>query len=213
MASLFYDYKYFVPQNNIAVFRLRGLIAAIFQLKTDLNKIDFKILAGNYSIDSSDGYILFLHGTSKNNKKWPLASWQFLGEWILKETNKDIILTYSNSQEFDFANCLIKALANPRIKLLPKLEFLALADLIQQADLVVGVDTGFTHLANLLGIATLAIYLASDPAYVGIVENARAQNFGGNNKTVMPIEIIDFIKNKQLLSINSLNKITQNLQE
>ena len=202
LANFFYDYKYKVNQNNVAVIRLRGLIAKIFKLDHDLNVIDFKVNSAKCHIDYPEGYVLYLHGTSKENKKWPLETWCEFSEWIIINTKLKIILTYSNQTELDFAQQFQKKMHNERILVVDKLSFLQLADLIKNANLVIGVDTGFTHLANLLSKPTLAIYLHSDPSYVGMLESNIAHNFGGYKLRVKPSELIEYILINNLLEIN-----------
>ena len=200
LSSYFYDHCYQVEQNNVAVVRLRGLVAKIFESKQSLLDIDFRIKTSNYSIKSQTGYVLYLHGTSKAAKKWPLANWLELSNWLLLNSNKELVLTYSNPAEFNFSQELALSLNNPRLKIIPQLEFAKLSDLVNQADLVIGVDTGFTHLANLLGKATLAIYLHSRPEYVGMLESAIAHNFGGYACSVSARQLIDYIQKNKLLS-------------
>lgn len=199
LASKFYQYRYEVNRNNVAVIRLRSLIAKIFNLDLDLSNFEFAINKGNYEIGSANGYIFYLHGTSRNNKKWPFANWIELSNWILNSTNRDIVLTYSNNIEYEFAHIFKARMNNERIKVIDKLDFPQLADLIDRSDLVIGVDTGFTHLANLLKKPTLAIYLHSRPIYVGMLESKIAHNFGGYRKKVKAQELIDYIVENRLL--------------
>lgn len=194
LSSLFYDFTYTVNQNDIAVPRLRGLIAKMFNLQHDLRKIDFPYKCEDCEITFANGHVLYLHGTSKENKKWSLENWLSLSNWIIENTNKQIVLTYSNQEEHDFALNLIAKINNERIKLIDKLSFAKLADLIAKSDLVVGVDTGFTHFANLVGRPTIAIYQASNPNYVGVLESDIAKNLGGKGVLVSVQDVIDNIK-------------------
>lgn len=199
LASLFYDYKFLVKQNDIAVVRLRGLIAKIFNIDIDYNQIDLPIIYQDCGIDLSINSILFLHGTSKQSKKWDIDNWKILAEYILENSDNNIYLTYSNSEEEIFTNKFKLLVNNSRIKIVDKMEFSLLADLINKVKLVIGVDTGFTHLANLLGKPTLAIYQDSDPSYVGIFEYNHSSNFGGRKNKVLASEIIDYISVNKLI--------------
>lgn len=193
LASFFYDFTYNVNQNNIAVPRLRGLVSKIFNLEHDLRKVDFQYKSEDCGINFANGYVLFLHGTSKDDKKWSLENWTELSNWLITNTNQQIVLTYSNKSEYDFAINLINTVNSERITLVDKLSFVKLADLIVRADLVVGVDTGFTHFANLTGRPLIAIYLASNPSYVGVLESDIAKNLGGKGLQVSVDEVIDSI--------------------
>lgn len=198
-ASFLYSHQYRVNQRDIAVVRLRRLIAQIFNLGIDLRTIDFIIKKEDCQVNFDCGTILFLHGTSKENKKWSLEYWCEMAIWLINNSQEQILLTYSSQKELDFANSLIKKVNSPRISLIGKLKFAQLADLIAKSNLVIGVDTGFTHLANLMKVPTLGIYLNSDPNYVGLAESKIAHNFGGRKKQVLPAQIIEYINQNNLL--------------
>jgi heptosyltransferase-1 len=201
LASCFYHCRYSVAQNDVAVPRLRGLVQQIFDLEiANVREFELEIRRENCQINYPDGYIVFLHGTSKQNKKWSLANWHQLSLWLLENTKQQIIITYSNASELGFAQQLINHVANPRIKLIDKLSFIKLSDLIQGADLVIGVDTGFTHLANLTKRPTIAIYLHSRPDYVGMLESEIAYNLGGYNCQVSPELVIECIQKNNLFT-------------
>jgi heptosyltransferase-1 len=51
--------------------------------------------------------------------------------------------------------------------------------MLAQARVVIGTDTGLTHLAGALGVPTLGIYCATDPAATGLYACARGVNLGG----------------------------------
>jgi heptosyltransferase-1 len=53
-----------------------------------------------------------------------------------------------------------------------------LAPLMRGARCAAGVDTGLTHLCAALGVATVGIFCASDPALTGLYGAARACNVG-----------------------------------
>lgn len=190
LASLFYDFTYTVDQNNIAVPRMRGLIAKIFNLNHDLRNFEFKYNSEECEINFVNGYVFYLHGTSKENKKWSLQNWIELSNWLISNTNKQIVLTYSNQNEYEFAIRLVNEVNSERIKLVDKLSFAKLADLIAKSDLIIGVDTGFTHFANLSSRPTIAIYQASNPNYVGMLESDIAKNLGGKGIQVDVDEVI-----------------------
>lgn len=194
LASLFYDFTYNVDQNDIAIVRFRGLIAKIFNLHHDLRQIDFHINKQDCKISYPQGSIVYLYGTSRDAKKWQLENWLITSQWIIQNTNKQILLTYSNSQEKLFAEQLITKLASDRITLIDKLAPIQVVDFVNKADLVIGVDTGFTHCANLLNRPTLAIYLDSKPNYGGILESDIAFNLGGYQKQVSPQTVIEHLQ-------------------
>jgi len=56
---------------------------------------------------------------------------------------------------------------------------------------VAGVDTGLTHLAGALGVATVGIYVATDPAATGLHGCARAANVGRTQAAPSVDEALD----------------------
>ena len=46
------------------------------------------------------------------------------------------------------------------------------------AQCAAGVDTGLTHLCAALGVPTIGIFCASEPALTGLYGSARARNLG-----------------------------------
>lgn len=199
LASCFYDFSYNVDQNNIAIVRLRSLIAKIFNLDINLAKFEFNALTRPCNINYPNGYILLLHGTSRIDKQWSLANWLYLARWIIANSKQQILVTYSNESEYIFCQELVDELKSDRISIVEKLQFAELSDLIVNSKLVVGVDTGFTHYANLVNRPTIAIYLDSIPQYGGIMESSIAKNFGGKQQQVDPHQIIEYIQQKNFL--------------
>jgi heptosyltransferase-1 len=59
------------------------------------------------------------------------------------------------------------------------MDIAALASFLAQAGVVIGTDTGLTHLAGALGVATVGLYCTTDPAATGLHACARAVNLGG----------------------------------
>jgi heptosyltransferase-1 len=61
----------------------------------------------------------------------------------------------------------------------PALDLDLLAALMSQARMVIGVDTGLTHLAVALKRPTSGLYCATDPAATGLYGSQRALSLGG----------------------------------
>ena len=56
---------------------------------------------------------------------------------------------------------------------------LEMAAMLKGARIMVGVDTGITHLAAACGTPVVALYGASDPALTGVYTSGHAINLGG----------------------------------
>jgi heptosyltransferase-1 len=64
----------------------------------------------------------------------------------------------------------------------PWLALSELSGVLGGAHYAVGVDTGLTHLAGALGVPTVGIYNATEPAQTGLYGCARGVNVGGMAK-------------------------------
>ncbi|MNC89862.1 Lipopolysaccharide heptosyltransferase 1 [compost metagenome] len=62
--------------------------------------------------------------------------------------------------------------------------------LLAGAQAVIGVDTGLTHLAAALGVATIGLYCATDPARTGLYGCARGASLGGIGNAPHPRDVI-----------------------
>jgi len=83
--------------------------------------------------------------------------------------------------------------ATPQAVAAPPLGLDALAGLLAGAQVVVGVDTGLSHLAAALGRPTVALYCGSDPALTGVYAGGRAINLGRPGAPPTAAEAIDAV--------------------
>jgi heptosyltransferase I len=175
-ASLAYDKKYTVAKSLHAVERNRTLSSQVF----DYNQL-FSV---NYGITSlalradwlpKTQYAVLLHATSRADKEWPEAQWIALGKKLYV---RDIfsVLPWGNEAEKKRAERLAAAI--PNAVLAPRLSIKAAAGLMAGAEMIVGVDTGLTHLAAALNKPVVAIFCATSPGLTGVYGNPRALNLG-----------------------------------
>ena len=174
IASVFYNFRFRVSRDNVAIVRFRDLCAKA--LGTD-NKKPHSIFLNdiNNSFDFVN-YIVLLHGTSKESKKLKIEEWTKICKYILVNTDKNIIMTYASDSEKDFCNSLADNICSNRLHILDTVSFETFAKVIDTADMVIGVDTGFTHLANLMNKKVIGIYTDSNPNYGGLFESKIAKN-------------------------------------
>jgi heptosyltransferase-1 len=104
-------------------------------------------------------YAVFFHGTAGAHKKWSPHDWITLGKYLGQQHQYPVLLPWGNSIERLEAEQLAAYL--PNAKALPKLSLLEAIALAQRARLVVGVDTGLTHIAAAYCRPTVEIYAAS----------------------------------------------------
>lgn len=181
LASLFYSHKYPVDRNQHAVQRNRALAALALQYPIPKSLPDYglgNLASQQNSLELPDNYVVFLHGTSRDSKLWPVSHWVALAE-KLKPFNLQVLLPWSNPSEENRAKEIAAQSSN--VKILPKLKLTALAGILADSKLNIGVDTGLMHLSTALNKPSIAIYTDTNPVFTGVlpsIENL-AINIGG----------------------------------
>ena len=132
-------------------------------------------------------YAVLLHATSGDYKLWPEDHWVALAE-ALHERGVAPVLTWGNDREH--ARCMRLAARMREATIAPALDFGALAGLFAGAQVVIGVDTGLSHLAAALGVPTVGIYLGTDPAATGLYGGVRACNVGATGSVPSVAEVL-----------------------
>ena len=172
---LFYDRVVSVPWNAHAVERNRRLAAEALR---------YSLSGGpDYGVHARPAcaawlprpYAMCLHGTSDVRKAWPSACWVELAR-ALAERGLTVVFPRGSDAEYEAARRI--ASIAPSALVAPRLTVGELASVLAGARVVIGVDTGLTHLAAALGVASIGIYGATDPAATGIYAARRAMNLG-----------------------------------
>lgn len=187
LAARFYDAHFAIPKNVHAVERNRWLAAAACDYSPDL-PFDYglsHIAATATSRDPSDEntapYALLLTATSRDDKLWPEHDWHTLMT-TLCDQGIHCLLPSGTAMERERAQRIANRIPKEMARALPPLSIAQLAELFAGARLVVGVDTGLTHLATALGRPALAIFCASNPGLTGLYAGdppvTRAINLG-----------------------------------
>lgn len=177
LAARLYDRTHSVCRDLHAVTRNRLLTGLALGYRPPVD-IDY----GLSILPRSDAprYAVLLHGTSRASKEWREADWIAVGQW-LRQRGLDVVLPWGTDDERLRCERLAAAIPNGRI--LPKQTLDATAQVIGNAALVIGVDTGLLHLAAAYRVPLLGIYLATDPGLTG-PRGAGAMRVEGGNGVV-----------------------------
>lgn len=172
LASIFYQHKVAIDKNLHAIFRTRQLFAKSLNYDiSEMKDINFGIDRHNFSklhelsIKDINNYIVFLHGTTWETKRWNLEYWQKLANLIAKK-NISIVVMTSNSEEYLFASQLI---AKANITILNNLTIEQVASVLSNAIVTIAVDTGLAHLAGALNVPVIGIYGATSVIRAGVI--------------------------------------------
>ena len=100
--------------------------------------------------------VVFIHGTSRDDKLWPEASWIALGRRLVAD-GWTIALPQSSAEEGERAARIAVALG-PSATVWPAMDIGAFVDRLATTGAVVGVDSGPSHIATALGLRHVQIY-------------------------------------------------------
>ena len=173
LASWFYDVKHTVARNQHAVARNRALTGSSLGYQPDA-VIDYGLVKPPANGDTP--YAVLLHGTSRAAKEWREGDWIGTGKW-LRGQGLDVVLPWGNEAERLRSERL--AVAIPGSRVLDRQPLDVTAEVIGNAALVVGVDTGLLHLAAAYGVPLIAVFLATDPGLTGPVGSGPITVIGG----------------------------------
>ena len=187
LAARFYDQTFVIPPNAHAVERNRWLAAAAFGTPLDL-PLDYGIAAPAVDLPWLAGrYAVLLTATSRDDKLWAEASWIALAQ-SLAERGLTAVLPSGSARERERAQRI--AAAVPGAVVAPPLTLRELAGALGGAALTVGVDTGLAHLSTALGVPTIALFMASDPALTGVYGSGFCRNLGARGRAPTVAEVL-----------------------
>lgn len=165
LAGLFYNRTISVPPEQPAVCRYATLAAA--SLGVDFEPTDFThphpyLFWGDEDRAITDRYfsrerhnIIFVAGTSAGYKNYPPEKFAQLAD-ILGE---NILICHGSQQELDCAQRISEQ--SPHTRVLPRLTINQLKAAIGRADLVIGGDTGPTHIAWGCAVPSITLFGAT----------------------------------------------------
>ena len=103
-------------------------------------------------------YAVFFHATARAAKQWQAGHWIDIAK-VLERKGLIILLPWGSESERNAANALGAAIPNARV--LPALSVMDAVVLIQHAALIIGLDTGLTHIAAACSRPTIELYCDS----------------------------------------------------
>jgi heptosyltransferase-1 len=176
-AARCYDVTHIVPRNLHAVERNRKLAAAALGYDLDM-PLDYGITAVPLAAPwlPAQPYCVLLTASSRADKLWPEEDWLTLAA-ALNARGLLCVLPSGSAEERVRAARLAGGMAQAVAA--PPMRIAELAQLLAGARLVVGVDTGLSHLAAALRRQTLCLFAGSHPELTGVFAGDRAINLGG----------------------------------
>ena len=147
-ASRFYDQRHAVSRRLHAIERTRRLFGLALGYEPDLSRLDSGIAPPSGAPALPEGANAFLlHGTSRGEGgRAPAPPWTRAQEGAAGKPS---------------------AAAVPQTLIVAKSPLADIAGMLGHATLVIGADTGLTHLASAYGLPTVAVFLTTEPGLTG----------------------------------------------
>ena len=224
IASLFYGRRALVPWTMPVVGRNRAIAAGAlgYALAPD-SRAHFGLVAPDYrpaGLAPGRPYAVLAPGASRPGKLWADANWLEVAR-DLSARRLALVWLWGGAAEYTRVAALAgqcgsvhdevtpgvssdsglpahSAISAPPIEaesIIPP--FLSVADaagLLARAEVVVGLDTGFTHLAAALGRPTVGIYCDSDSVHLAVSGDGPCASFGGVGQPPAADTVLDAIK-------------------
>ena len=189
LAARAYDRHIAVPRSLHAVVRNRNLAAGIFGYELP-GPVDYGLRLPEtiVSVGNERPYVVFLHATSRADKRWPEAHWIALGQRV-RENGCAVLLPWGNIEEKRTSDRLASAIPGAIVP--AAMSLVDAATLLASARGVIGVDTGLAHLSVALARPTVGLYLTTSPGLTGLYGSDLAINLGGGTRQQPVIPDID----------------------
>lgn len=185
IAANFYQRQFVVPRELHAVERCRQLGALALGYRID-GAPQFGLAANTVQrLDSDEPFAVLLVNASRATKLWNEEHWLAVERWLAARGIASVLFWGSSAER---RRTELLAARMQRATVLPQSTLDTIASTYLAASIVIGLDTGLTHLAAALGRPTVGIYCDYDPSLAGLVADAQANNsvasVGG--ATIMP---------------------------
>ena len=166
IARWFYNHSVQVPTDCHAVDRSRRVMCSALGWpligRTTTPTFYTKSFSYSFAEKSITGlkrpYVLFFHSTAREAKRWSNQNWITLGQ-ELANRGYQVVLPWGNSSERAVSERLAREIPGALVPSAFSIE--DAFSVIAHAKLTIGVDTGLTHLAAVLGKPTVEIYCDS----------------------------------------------------
>jgi heptosyltransferase-1 len=166
IARWFYNHSVQVPIDCHAVDRSRRVMCSALNLplisRTTTPAFYLESFSQSLTEKKIEGlkkpYVLCFHSTAREAKRWPNQYWILLGQ-ELASRGYQVVFPWGNLSEKAVSERLVKEI--PHALVPPAFSIKDAFSIIANAALTIGVDTGLTHLAAVLGKPTIEIYCDS----------------------------------------------------
>jgi heptosyltransferase-1 len=185
-AARFYDNTYDVSWDLHVIARNRTLTGRALGY-TPEGAPDYGFDRAVFTADARAPYAILFHATAKADKEWPEERWIEVGK-SLAAHDLEVVLPWGSDAERARSERIAAQVPNATVP--ERRPIMEVAKLIAGAQMAVGVDTGFLHIAAALGVPVVAVFTimkshSAMPTGPGKVELAGAENGIPETKAVL----------------------------
>ena len=178
LAAWFYDDVVDVPRDLHAIERNRRLGAAAFGYAIDSPpRFGLRVPRLPPALVPADKpYAVLLTNASRATKLWPDERWCAVEGWLAAQGLRSLLF-WGSKPEGEATQRRVRSMTDA--ERLPQVSLDVAGAVLAGARVVIGLDTGLSHLAAAVGAPTVAIYCDYDPALVGLIGDAPCASLGG----------------------------------
>jgi heptosyltransferase-1 len=191
-AAWAYRRRVSVPRNLQAVQRCRLLAAAAIGYAAPSGAPTFGLHPPASTWAPRTQYAVLIPNASRAEKLWPERHWVAVGARCLELGWQPVVL-WGRPEEQTLAE-RIAASCDGDVP--PFLGVGEMAAVLAGAQHVVGLDTGFTHLAAALGRPTVAIYCDHEPGLAGLTGPGPVASIGGKGKVPSRADVLALLQSQ-----------------
>ena len=195
LASFFYDVRHTVEFWQPAVTRQRMLAASAFGYQYE-GEPDFGLGRFTQNVEIQP-YAVIMPSASRDDKLWPPANWQVVFDHLARH-GLSLKLLAGNERETERASQL--AAGRNDTEIMPRMSLESVAQLLASARIMVGLDSGLTHLSAGLGRPTIGIYKASTPVRTPLQGSSYTASLGERGAEPSAETVLSAVE--QALAIN-----------
>ncbi len=186
LATLLYSSRARVGRELHAVERCRRLAAAHLGYAVPTSAPDFGLAAPPPTWAAPPRYAVLIPNASRPEKLWPEARWITVGQRLADRGWKPVVLWGSEAEQ----TLAERIAAGCEGDVPPFLKVRDMAAVLAGAQTVVGLDTGFTHLAAAFGRPTIGIYCDHEPGLAGVTGPGAVFSLGGKGQVPTLAEVL-----------------------
>lgn len=180
LATCFYKYQYAIHENEGAVQRYRMLAAQVLSYAMPQTPAQFSLQArAQVNVTQTTPYVSFVVNTSRDEKLWPEKYWVRLGQRFYQQ-GYSCVLYWGNAVEKERVERIAREI--PQSVVAPRRTLDRTAVWLQQSALMIGVDTGLSHLAAALGVPSIGIFVSTRTDILHLIGDADCVSLGDVGK-------------------------------